>query len=240
MLHIFFKPSGMTLKRVVAGVAALAAGPALAQEQVVLTGFEVSRDSQYAYLGLALPLPGQRLGQGLVQRYWLDYLSYRYEKTPLQDVDAEVVGGEAALGYQDSHAGGWWGAYLGARYADTRLDPDDPGNDGRGKRWYAKLQLDGETELGAGWRINGIVSHLINRDTYWARLRVQTTLAEGWHVGPELVAQGDTDYRAYKLGAFFGNIRLGADSALTLKAGVSKPEDDAASAYAGAEFYLPF
>jgi hypothetical protein len=62
---------------------------------------------------------------------------------------------------------------------------------------------------------------------------MQKTLVRGWHVGLKLVAQGDTDYRAYQLGAFVGDIRLGADSA------VSKSEDDLASAYARAEFYFP-
>lgn len=95
-------------------------------------------------------------------------------------------------------------------------------------------------EVGAGWRLSGIVSHLIDHDPFWARVRLQTPLVQRWHVGPELVAQGDPNYRAYKLGVFLGNIKVGANSALTLKAGVSKPEDDSTSPYAGAEFYIPF
>jgi len=201
---------------------------------------ELSRDSQYAYLGTVLPLSGQHLGQGFVQRYWLDYVTYRYEKTPQQDIDAKVVGGEAALGYQQSSAGSWWGAYLGARYADTRLSPRDPDNRNEGRQWHAKLQLEGETELGGGWRINGIASHLIGDSSYWARLRLQTVLSNHWHAGPEVIVQGDPYYSAYKVGAFVGNIKLGASSALTIKAGLSKPESDSASLYGGAEFYIPF
>jgi hypothetical protein len=228
------------LRRVLIGLVGMAAWPATAQERIVLAGAEASADSRYAYLGLVLPLPGQHLGRGLVQRYWLDYVGYRYEKDPLQDVDAKVGGGEAAVGYQHSEARGWWGAYLGARYADTRLKPDDPGNDDEGGRWRAKLQLEGDAAIGTGWRVNGIVSHLIGDDNFWARLRVQTALDNGLNVGPEFVAQGDANYRAYKVGGYVGNIRLGPDSALTVKGGISKPEDDAASLYAGAEFYLPF
>jgi len=212
---------------------------ASAQSGIALAGMEVSRDDQYAYLGAVIPLPGQRTGNGFVQRYWIDYIAYRYEQSALQDIDAKVVGGEAALGFQKAESGSWWGAYLGARYANTRLSPDDPGNDDRGARWRAKLQIEGETQLAGNWRINGILSHQIGNDDYWARVRLQTTLTNKWHVGPEFVSQGDSNYSAQKLGAYIGNIWLGG-SALTLKAGVNNPEDFSPSMYAGAEFYIPF
>lgn len=214
--------------------------PAWAQEGIALAGVEASRDNRYAYLGTVLPLPGSRLGQGYVQRYWLDYVAYSYEKTPQLEIDTRMSAAEAALGYQQSSASGWWGAYLGARYANTRLRPDDPDNDDQGRRVRAKLQFEGETDMMAGWRINGIASHLVGDANYWARLRLQTQLRNRWRVGPEVLVQGDSNYSAYKVGAFVGNIGLSASTALTLKAGVSKPEDDPASAYLGAEFYIPF
>lgn len=228
------------LRFLLVGLASAAMTPAWSQEGVALAGVETSRDNQYAYLGAVLPLAGQHLGQGFVQRYWLDYVAYRYEKTPLQEIETRVSAVEAALGYQQSSASGWWGTYLGARYANTRLSPSDPDNDDRGGRLRAKLQFEGETEVGAGWRVNGIASHLVGDVNYWARLRLQTTLRNQWHIGPEVIGQGDSNYSAYKVGVFLGNIKLGAFSALTLKAGVSKPEDDSASLYAGAEFYIPF
>lgn len=228
------------LRLLFASLTSVAMASAGAQKGVVLTGMEASRDNHYAYLGTVLPLSGQHLGQGFVQRYWLDYVAYRYEKTPAEEIDATVSAVEAALGYQKSSARGWWGAYLGARYANTRLSPRDPDNNDRGGRLRAKLQVEGEKEVGAGWRVNGIASHLLGDANYWTRLRLQTTLRNQWHIGPEMIAQGDSNYSAYKVGAFLGNIKLGAPSALTLKAGVSKPEDDSASLYAGAEFYIPF
>lgn len=228
------------LRLLFASLASVAMTSAWAQKGVVLTGMEASRDNQYAYLGTVLPLSGQHLGHGFVQRYWLDYVAYRYEKTPVEEIDTTVSSVEAALGYQQSNAVGWWGAYLGARYANTRLSPSDPDNDDRGGRLRAKLQVEGEREVGAGWRVSGIASHLLGDATYWTRLRLQTTLRNQWHIGPEVIAQGDSNYSAYKVGVFLGNIKLGASSALTLKAGVSKPEDDSTSLYVGAEFYIPF
>ncbi|OYW38875.1 MAG: hypothetical protein B7Z35_05990 [Hydrogenophilales bacterium 12-61-10] len=203
-------------------LAALWGMPAWARDGVILTGVEGSRDNHSAYLGTVLPLFGQHLGQGLVQRYWLDYTGYRYEKQPFRTIDSEVAG------------------YLGAHYSDTRLSPGDPDNDNQGKQLHAKLQFEGETDLAAGWRGNGIVSYLLGDFNYWARLRVQTTLANRLHVGPELVVQGDAYYDAYKLGLFMGNIPLGERSALTLKGGVSQTLNETASLYLGTEFYIPF
>jgi hypothetical protein len=214
--------------------------PTWAQEGVVLAGVEASRDKQYAYLGVVTPLPGQHLGQGFVQRYWLDYNAYSYEKLPYQYIDSAVTAVDAALGYQQSDAHSWWAGYLGANYADTRLSPNDPDNDSQGKQWHARLQFEGETDVAEGWRGNGIVSYLVGDFNYWARLRLNTTLKNQLHVGPELVVQGDSYYDAYELGVFVGNIPFGQTSALTLKGGVSQSSNEAASLYLGAEFYIPF
>lgn len=228
------------LRMLLASLLSAGVASAWAQEGVILTGVTTSRDNQYAYLGTVLPIFGQHLGQGWVQRYWLDYVAYPYEKLPSLNIDTEVTGVEAALGYQQSSANSWWGAYMGARYANTRLSPVDLGNENRGGKLRLKLQAEGETELGAGWRINGNASHLVGDPNYWVRLRVQTMLKNQWHIGPELIVQGDSNYSAYKVGAFLGNIKIGKSSALMLIAGVRKPENDAASPYAGAEFYIPF
>lgn len=223
-----------------AAVVALWGMPAWAQEGIVLTGVEASRDNQYAYLGMVMPLSGQRLGQGFVQRYWLDYTGYSYEKQPFQTIDSAVTAVEAALGYQQSNANSWWAGYLGAHYADTRLSPNDPDNTNEGRQWHARLQLEGETDVAEGWRGNGIVSYLVGDFNYWARLRLQTTLGNQLHVGPELIVQGDSYYDAFKLGVFVGNIKLGETSAVTLKGGVNKTSNESASLYLGAEFYIPF
>lgn len=228
------------MKLLLASLTLVSASSVWAEEKVVLAGAEVGRDSQYAYLGILQPFPGQRLGSGFVQRYWLDYITYQYDKAPAQTIEVRIVSGEAALGYQQSNANSWWGMYLGARYANTRLSPVGPGNEGRGGRLRTKVQLEGETEVGAGWRINGSASHLVGDANYWARLRLQTVLANQLRVGPEVIVQGDSSYSAYKVGAFVGNIKLGASTALTLKAGMNKSGDAPASLYAGAEFYIPF
>lgn len=220
--------------------ACLVALPADAQTGVVLAGVEAGSDTHSAYLGTVLPLGGGALGQGWVQRYWLDYTAYRYEKTPGQDIDARVTGLEAALGFQGGAGADSWSAYLGGHYGNTQLSPDDPFNENRGGDVSIKLQLEGETALSSAWRVNGIASHLIGQSNYWLRLRAQTMLHNQLLLGPELIVQGDPLYRLVKLGAYVGGIKLGRDAALTVKVGASKLNSDSAGVYAGGEWYMPY
>lgn len=220
--------------------ACLAALPVKAQTGIALAGTEVGNHTHSAYLGSVLPLPGSALGKGWVQRYWLDYTAYRYEKMPGLNIDSGVTGVEAALGYQDGSEKGWWSGYLGGRYGNTRLSPDDPTNENRGGTFNAKLQVEGERALSRAWRLGGIASHLIGQSDFWLRVRLHTVLGNQLLVGPELIAQGDPRYRLYKLGVFVGGIKVGREAALTLKLGASKQDSDSAGAYAGIEWYMPY
>lgn len=217
-----------------------ALGVAAPPRAIVLAGTEVSRDSHYAYVGSVLPFAGYTLGNGLVARLWLDHVGYAYDATPATRIEGRVIGQEAALGWQWSEAQSWGGLYLGLRHGYLDLDPDDPANRDRGHRWRVKLQVEGETAMSEAWRANLIASHLFGSSNHWARLRLQTVLANGWHAGPELISLSAPDHRAWQLGGYLGNLRLGAASYLTVKAGVRKAEGESASGYVGAEFYLPF
>lgn len=214
-------------------------GVAAPPNAIVLAGTEWSRDSHYAYVGSVLPLPGYTLGNGLVTRLWLDHVGYAYDATSTTRIEGRVLGQEAALGWQWSTAQSWGGLYLGLRHGYLDLDPDDPANRDRGHRWRGKLQVEGETALSPSWRANLIASHLFGYRNHWGRVRLQTVLPNGWHAGPELISINAPDHRAGQLGGYLGNLRVGAVSYLTVKAGVRKADGDSVSGYVGAEFYLP-
>lgn len=207
---------------------------------IVLAGTEWSLDSHYAYVGAVLPLPGYTLGQGFATRLWLDHVGYAYDATPARRIEGRVLGQEAAVGWQWRSAQTWGGLYLGLRHGYLDLEPDDPANRDRGHRWRGKIQVEGETALTADWRANLIASHLFGSSNHWGRLRLQTVLANGWHAGPELISLSALDHRAWQLGGYLGNLRIGERHYLTVKSGVRKAEGDSASGYVGAELFLPF
>ena len=91
---------------------ALGSGPLAAADHVGLAGSEVSGLGSYTYVGIISPLGNGTLGDGLVMRHWLEYLTYEYE-TGGRDVDAERFGYAPALGYQTRLWGGYAGFYGG-------------------------------------------------------------------------------------------------------------------------------
>lgn len=221
-------------RRLGAGVlAALLCAPALAKDALLLGGVEGSPETSYAYVATVLPLPGSKLGSGWVQKYWLDRLTYSYRSGD-REIDARAYGAEAALGYQNSWAGGWGAAYLGVRYSDTRLTPDNPDSRVRGGQFGAKVQLEGEQDF-TEWRANGIASYVFASRGYWARARLQYRLPNGLYLGPELIVQGDPDYRGRSAGLALTGLRVGAKTYLGFHGGVRKIEGTNREGYVGLE-----
>jgi len=165
-----------------------------------LSGVESSGEASYAYLGYVTPIGGYHFGDGLVQRYWVDWARYRYDKAGTQ-IDASAPGVEAALGWQQAGEGGWWAAYLGGTYRDTRFSPDDPANPVRGGMLRPKLQVEAEAYLAGDWRVAGIASYTGGQDAWYARVRALDGAPDSWRVGGEVVWLGDPSYRAKQYGA---------------------------------------
>jgi hypothetical protein len=213
----------------------LSHGPAHAEGRLLLGGAEIRKEgAYYGYLGALLPLPGNNaLGNGWVQRYWLDSFSYNYDTT--ERINATAYGAEAALGYQRSDGRGRsWGAYVGLRYQNTILQPFDPGSDVKGVQFWPRAQVEGETPVTGRWRANGIASVTLGIQGYFLRGRLLYALNESLLVGPEVVAQGDPNYTAQKLGAVLGGLRLTDRLFVNLHAGYHF-QSGQDSPYAGVE-----
>ncbi len=221
----------------VAGLLAAALAAQADDRLWILTG-EAYKDNYYLGGGLLIPFPRSHLGQGWVQRYWLDTFTYTYEAGP-QQIDSSVWGAEAMLGYQASRPGLSGAVYLGVRYSDAHLSPDDPGSALRGQQWFPKAQVEGDAMLSQNWRASAIVAYTFILDGYWTRLRVVHGLTGSKFLGPEVVAQGDPNYSALKLGAVFGGIPLSSRVSLNVKGGY-RWQSGADSPYIGAELVGQF
>lgn len=228
---------------------------AIADGRLLLAGAEVrNQGAYYAYLGTILPLPGNnRLGDGWVQRYWLDLVGYNYKKDE-ERIDANARGLEAAIGYQKSPQWGSWGVYLGLRYQNTSLSPFDPDSKVRGNQLLPKVQAEITVPFASSWQFSGIASYIPTAtdlrtnvsamdtrsiDGYWFRVRVLKTLANTHVVGPELIFQGDPNYNATKIGVVYGNIGIANKLAMNLRAGFHSQKDHN-SPYAGVEFIYEY
>jgi len=208
-------------------------------EWLSLAGAEYGDDNAYYYAGLLVPFPGSDLGNGFVQRYWLDWLEYEYDNAT-DTVRARAPGASVALGYGRAAAEGAWSAYLGAVWRDTDLSPDDPGSDVRGTQWGLNIGLQGDRRLGDDWHVNGIASFTTGTSSYWTRGRLTRRLASGYTPGLELVLHGNDDYSAWQAGIVILDIRLAAQTLLGLKGGARKNDSQSTGGYFGIELAHAF
>ena len=203
----------------------------------ILTG-DTYRDNYYVGGGVVSALPGSRLGRGWAQRYWVDSFTYSYD-AGTRRIKAEVWGAEAMIGYQASRQRVSGAIYVGARYSDARLSPDDPGSALRGQQWFPKVQVEGDALLSPVWRANAMASYTFGLDGYWGRLRLLRGIGGSKFVGPEFVYQGDPSYSSLKVGAVYGGISLASWVSLNLKGGY-RWQTGANSPYVGAELVGQF
>lgn len=187
-------------------------------------------DSLSGYAGAIHSLPGASLGHGLAMRVSANAGNYEYDAGPAR-IDADYVGGEAALVYQVSGPWGWANGAVGPRYTHTRLSPADPGNARSGSRWDIGLQTDGALD-GKAWRLGWFGSYGPFDEAYQARLQIGRKFAaqELLRLGVEGGVQGDPSYRKTSIGAFAA-IGLGGRFELQLGSGVTKEEDRKVRAY---------
>jgi hypothetical protein len=207
-------------------------------DRLLLAGGEVADAAYYSYLGTVLPLGERSDGRGWMQRYWLDAFGYEYDGAPGR-VQADAYGLEAALGYGGSNQRGWWGAWLGLRYTDTDLDPDDPGASARGSQLGGKLQLEAEGKLAESWRLGGLASWSNEQNGYWARARLMHAATPVHSFGVEAVASGNDEADATAAGLVAAFQPAQSRWSMTLKAGYRfQDEDD--GPYGGVELGYRF
>ena len=207
------------MRRALACCALLAlAAKALADDRLWIVTGEAARSDYYFSLGTIIPLPGSTLGNGWMQRYWADTFTYSYLSGP-QEIRADVWGAEAMLGYAASRPGLSGALYLGGRYSNAHLSPDDPSSELNGNQLFGKAQAEGNVSFTQRLRGEGIVSYLFDLDGYWTRARLLYTLDKSMFVGPELIFQGDPNYTARKLGVALGGIQVLPKTWITFKAG---------------------
>ncbi len=203
-------------------------------QNLLLTGADYGGDNAYYYAGLLVPFSGSDLGNGFVQRYWLDWVSYEYE-TWNRTIKAQAPGASVAVGYGKTTERGAWRLYLGPVWRDTDLSPDDPDSDIQGTQWGANISLQGNRSITEDWRASGIVSFTTGTESYWTRGRLSRRLASGHSAGIEAVFHGNDDYSAWQTGLLLQDFQPAPQTSLGLKFGARKTRGEDIGGYVGIE-----
>ena len=214
-------------------------GQSAVADRLALAGAEYGDDNAYYYAGLLVPFTGSDLGNGFVQRYWLDWLQYEYDNGT-RTIKARAPGASVALGYGKAVTEGSWSIYMGPVWRNTDLSPDDRDSDVRGSQWGANISLQGARRLGEDWRASGIASFTTGTDSYWTRGRLTRKLLSGHAVGVEAVFHGNDDYATWQAGVVMLDIHLVPGTSLGLKGGARKTDGGDLGAYLGVELARSF
>jgi hypothetical protein len=215
-----------SVRRAAGGLATVLLGLGLNSakaESLLLGGAEASADTQYAFMAAIIPFPGSNLGDGFVQRYWLEGLEYEYENNNVV-IEAEADGAEIALGYQKGYTGGSFGIWAGAYYKDTELSPDDPTAEVRGGQTRLRTQAEGELRFGPLWRAQAIASYVFVQEAYWGRLRLLRNVRNQVWAGIDAIAHGDPDYKGKQVALVVTGFTPAPRTNLGVKVGASHIE----------------
>lgn len=188
----------------IAGAGLLAAWAALApaaaaRAQGTVFGGVVAGDVRTAYVGVAAPLPGARVGQGLALRAILSGSQYKYDAA-FGRVRGRDLRADVSLLWQVSDAHTYFDFGLGGRYVDTRLKPDDPGNPRRGGHWEGVVSAGGQQTFDP-WYASEFGAYGFQGRDYFVRGDVTRRIAGPWRLGVEAQADGARDYARRSVGA---------------------------------------
>lgn len=215
----------------------------VASEWIALGGGEVAGNSaHYLYAGAVGPLrANDALGRGWAQRYWLDWVDYKYDANG-QTVRAKAPGASFSVGFQGSNASGSsWASYVGVGYRRTSLNPYQPASKAQGGQ--TTLQWLGETvqPLSENSRFSGAAQLGFWPNSHWLRGRFLTRWNSRalWH-GLEAVLQGDSEYDIVKLGYAVEGLSVNERTSMGFKFGVQKNKGLSSEAYLGIEFGRSF
>ena len=162
-------------------------------------GGVLAGDVQTAYLGIAAPLPGARVGAGLAIRAIVSGSRYKYDAA-VGRVRGKDVRADVSLLYQVSDAHNYFDFGLGARYVDTRLRPEDPGNSRRGGHWEGVISAGGQQSY-APWYASEFGSYGTDGRDYFVRGDLTHSLSGPFRLGVEAEADGARDYSRRSAGA---------------------------------------
>ncbi len=209
---------------------------------LAMGGGETNAGTTYsaAYAGLIAPIHSRfgRLGNGFVQRWWVDRLTYSYDNNG-QNTQAEQLGAEGSLGYQKSGAWGSWAIFAGAVYRDTNFSPDALNNPARGGFVRGRIQIEGERILNQNWRVNLNANYVTGQDSYWARGRLLYNLNARRLIGPEVVVLGDPNFQIRQYGGVAMGLNILSIADVAVRGG-AREAVDGTTFYFGLELARPF
>lgn len=200
------------LSLLLAGTIISAAATAQAGSTGVWTGFDISPDSYFIYLGAMTALQGQDIQSqdGWLLRGDAGYGEYDYDTVavPGGNVDGDVSTGDILVGYRHFFPAGYVTGFLGGDIQHHNISPNDPGNSVDGSEGGVKGALELFASPAANIEIQALGNYSTAFDSYWSRLTVGYNFGPVT-IGPEVRFLGNEEFHQVRYGASISGFDIG-------------------------------
>ncbi len=210
---------------------------AFSQPFSFLSGSEADTKGQsYSYIGF-IAEKSVSSNTSILGKVWGDYLIYKFEQGNV-NVRAEAPAFQVSGGVKRRYDVWSISLWAGWERRDTKVSPEVPGIEVKGIKDSLVLQLELFGKLGRNFSTSFITSFSSATSYLWSRARLKRSVLGGrFHLGAELIGQGNKDYRAVQSGVLL-ETSLGR-AALGVRGGY-KNSSKGDSPYAGVELYIGF
>lgn len=180
--------------------------PAATNQGDFFTGFSVSDDSIYGYLGANYAFNGDIDSSGWIANGVYGHGEYEYDTTVKIDGTVDQV--DLGVGYQWVNDKGRTSVTVGGLFVEHDLSPSDPTNPVEGDDFGLKVKVMMTRSFDHG--LNGLVmgDYATSFDSYWSRASLTKDIAS-FQLGPEIIAMGNEEWDEIRYGLTLGGIQVG-------------------------------
>lgn len=204
-----------------------------AGSELYLAGYEMAKQSNYAFLGYIKPFEGSDLDNGFSNRVWVDYLNYQYNN------GAQVVANAPGLSYSvlfnKTTERQSVGIGVGIQDRYTGYSPSQT-NDIAGNKVTPTFSLRGIQQITSDVSMN-VAGSYAPASGYWVRAALPINVVAydtKMKTGPEYIIQGqNTVYQIQKFGWFISEIPIRDGFSGGFHLGYSKNNSQVQSIYGG-------
>ena len=221
--------------RLVMTALALSSGAGVAHAQTTVFAGATLGEDQSAYLGAQRRLATESAG-GWSVRGGVSAGRYDYDANGV-GIDGSFMQVQALVLREWFKGPAYAAVGVGPRFAETRLKPDDPGNEREGGRFDGVVTAEAAWN-GELWRANAYAEYGIDQSAFYTRLVATRRLAGPWRAGVEALAEGDRTYDRLGGGLVLAH---GAASSREIRVSIGAMDRDGGSgAYAAVAWVRSF
>lgn len=207
-------------------------------ENLMISGGQASRTSDFAYIGVITPLGQARLGDGIFLSPILDISRYTFNQSHTGFTGLQPSA-SLALGYATAINGTNISLSVAGGYAHTSLSPYVPSGSMNGSAVFVEPEIYMHIPLPAHASLTANGGYLLGLRSYWFLTYAAIPIGGAFSIGPEIDLGGGPNYRSRVI-AMRGNGNITPKLGFSVTLGAIADAAGSFTPYAGFTLNYPF